>query len=79
MLDAIRDTRLADPDSWRRVVQNAPLADRDYLTDLHSLISDMAGGSKTGTSGLVTRNAFIYNYRTGACIYYDLGRGASGP
>jgi len=24
-----------------------------------------------------TRNAFIYNVRTGACIYYDLGRSAS--
>ena len=72
MLDSIRDTRLSDPDSWRKVIQNAPVAERKYLGQLHEMLSDMADEMK-GT----TRNAFIYNVKTGACIYYDLGRSSS--
>jgi len=73
ILEAIRDTRLSDPDSWRTVIQNAPLAERKYLGQVHELLNDLANerkgdrGSKEGHA-----NAFIYNYRTGACIYYDL-------
>ncbi|KZF22607.1 Serine/threonine-protein kinase [Xylona heveae TC161] len=68
-LDAIRDTRLSDPESWRRVIQSAPVAERKYLAQMHEVIGDMAKEMKG-----VTRNAFIYNFRTGSCIYYDLGR-----
>ncbi|KAI9837549.1 MAG: hypothetical protein M1819_007200 [Sarea resinae] len=71
VLDAIRDTRLSDPDSWRGVIQSVPLAERKYLSQVHELLGDMAKDSR-GT----TRNAFIYNFRTGGCIYYDLGRGS---
>ncbi len=72
ILEAIRDTRLSDPDSWRKVIQNAPVAERKYLAQVHELLSDMAEEMKN-----TTRNAFIYNFRTGACIYYDLGRSTS--
>ncbi|KAE8553034.1 hypothetical protein EYB25_004413 [Talaromyces marneffei] len=75
LLDAIRDTRLCDPDSWRAVIQNAPLTERKYLGQVHELLRDLAseyapGGGKEHESN----NAFIYNLRTGTCIYYDLGR-----
>jgi eukaryotic translation initiation factor 2-alpha kinase 4 len=77
LLDAIRDTRLCDPDSWRAVIQNAPLTERKYLGQVHELLRDLAseyapGGAKEHES----HNAFIYNLRTGTCIYYDLGRTA---
>jgi translation initiation factor 2-alpha kinase 4 len=77
LLDAIRDTRLCDPDSWRAVIQNAPLTERKYLGQVHELLRDLAseyapGGGKEHESN----NAFIYNLRTGTCIYYDLGRSA---
>ncbi|MCJ1476874.1 hypothetical protein MMC13_005543 [Lambiella insularis] len=65
----LRDTRLSDPDSWRRVIQNAPLAERAYLGSLHELLEDMASEAK----GPV-KNAFLYNFRTRACVYYDLWR-----
>jgi len=63
----IRDTRLWDPDSWRHVIQNAPMAERSYIRDIHELLLDFAAGSKSST-----RNAFIYNFKTGTCVYYDL-------
>lgn len=69
LFDAICETSLSDPDSWRKVIHGVPVAERKYLTQVHELMSEIARDMK-GTS----RNAFIYNCRTGACVYYDLGR-----
>ena len=69
IFEGLKDTRLSDPDSWRRFIQSAPLAERQYLSQVHELLSDVAGESRGST-----RNAFIYNFRTRACIYYDLGK-----
>lgn len=76
VLDAIRDTRLSDPDSWRTVIQSAPLTERKYLSQVHELMNDLANESRDANDGKESyTNAFIYNYRTGSCIYYDLTRG----
>lgn len=69
IFDRIRHTRLSDPDSWRRFIQSAPVAERAYLGQVHSMLAEMAGESQGGA-----RNAFVYNFRTRACVYYDLGR-----
>jgi translation initiation factor 2-alpha kinase 4 len=76
MLEAIRNTRLSDPDSWRAVIQSAPPTERKYLGQVQELLSDLASechahhDDADGCS-----NAFIYNFRTGSCLYYDLGGG----
>lgn len=75
VLESLRETRLSDPDSWRTVIQNAPLTERKYLGFVHEMLSDFANESKDPETGQGKySNAFIYNYRTGSCIYYDLGR-----
>jgi translation initiation factor 2-alpha kinase 4 len=68
---AARGTRLADPESWRRVVQSAPLAERAYLHELHALLVEMADEGKSAS-----KSCFLYNFRTRACVYYDLWRPA---
>lgn len=73
VLDSIRDTRLSDPDSWRFVIQNAPLTERKYLSQVYELLSDLASENRASDSAESYTNAFIYNYRTGSCVYYDLG------
>lgn len=75
LLEAIRNTRLSDPESWRAVIQNAPLTERKYLNQVHELLSDLANEAQTGDGAELYTNAFIYNYRTGSCIYYDLASG----
>jgi translation initiation factor 2-alpha kinase 4 len=72
LLEAIRDTRLSDPDSWRAVIQNAPLTERKYLQQVYDLLAEFASESH-GDSADYPGNAFIYNFRTGSCLYYDLG------
>lgn len=75
LLEAIRDTRLSDLDSWRTVIQNAPLTERKYLNQVHELLSDLANESRA-EGAEDSENAFIYNFRTGSCLYYDLGSGS---
>ncbi|CAG8919106.1 unnamed protein product [Penicillium salamii] len=73
VLDAIRNTRLSDAESWRTVIQNAPLTERKYLSQVHELLADLAIENRANDSSESHTNAFIYNYRTGSCVYYDLG------
>lgn len=68
IVELIRGTRLSDPESWRQAMQAVPTAERRYLGELHELLGTMAQDRKD-----VSRNAFVYNFRTGKCIYYDLG------
>lgn len=69
ILDAIRNTPVGDTDGWRKLIQGAPLAERKYLTQVYELLTDLAK-EKRG----LARDAFIYNSRTGGCVYYDLER-----
>lgn len=62
--EGLRQTRLSDPESWRKVIQNTPADDRMYLRDIQKTLSNAA---KSGA-----RNAFLYNFRSKICIYYDL-------
>ena len=75
LLEAIRDTRLSDPESWRTVIQSAPLTERKYLSQVHELLNDLAHENHVNDGADNFSNAFLYNYRTGSCVYYDLGRG----
>lgn len=68
VLELIRDTRLSDPESWRKVTHAVPTAERRYIVEIHELMEELAAKNKG-----VTRNAFIYNFRTGTCVYYDMG------
>ncbi|OCK81767.1 kinase-like protein [Lepidopterella palustris CBS 459.81] len=75
VMDLVRETRLSDPDGWRRAIQSLPLADRKYLQDLHDLLlkyaaywKEESGTAKSGEGG----KAFVYNFRTGGCLLYDL-------
>ena len=66
LFDFIRETRLSQPDSWRKLVQTAPLADRQYVQEVQQMIVRFKEARAPGI-----RNCFIYNFRTGGCICYD--------
>ncbi|KAL8772628.1 MAG: hypothetical protein Q9209_002289 [Squamulea sp. 1 TL-2023] len=68
IFEGIRETRLGDADSWKKFIQHAPAGERAYLQDVHELLKSKAAKAKSGY-----RSAFLYNFRTGGCIWYDLG------
>lgn len=69
IIEKLRDTKLSDADSWRKVIQSLPLSDRQYCHDLMDLIVNFKVQYGDGS-----RKCFIFNFRTGFCIDYDLQR-----
>lgn len=76
-MNHIRETRLSDPDSWRQAIQKMPIAERKYLQELHDLLLQYRArwyetkseeGKGSGEGG----KAFVYNFRSGGCLLYDL-------
>lgn len=68
VMEMLKETRLSDPESWRRVTQSVGTAERRYVGEIGEMLRGLAEANRG-----VTRNAFVYNFRTGGCFYYDLG------
>lgn len=70
VLELIRDTRLSDHESWRRVDHGVTTSEKKYVRDIHDQLDTWRFSyEKKGA----TRHSFLYNFRTGTCLYYDLG------
>ncbi|KAL9074515.1 MAG: hypothetical protein Q9157_004374 [Trypethelium eluteriae] len=78
-MELIRETRLSDPDTWRKAVQAVPVVDRAYMQQVHVLLEkyasrwreDVAVG--TAIRDGEQRKVFVYNFRSGGILDYDLG------
>ncbi|KAK3358996.1 anticodon binding domain of tRNAs-domain-containing protein [Lasiosphaeria hispida] len=70
VVDMIRATNLSDAESWRRVEQNVGTTEKKYVREIHDMLKEWRWEweAKKGPG-----HAFVYNFRTGKCIYYDLG------
>lgn len=69
VLELVRETRLSDPETWRRMVQSVQLNERQYLQQVQDIL---ASWRKTWTEGDGAREACLFNFRTGHCVYYDV-------
>jgi len=63
---------LSDGESWRRVVQTVPPNERDYVGQIQQLLERFRLGWVEDREGKC-RSAFLYNFRTGHVVLYDLG------
>ncbi|KAI8950785.1 serine/threonine-protein kinase gcn2 [Xylaria longipes] len=69
VLDLIQGTALSDAESWRKAEQAVDKNERRYMRDVHDMLAGWrASWEQKGGS----RHAFVYNFRTTKCIYYDL-------
>lgn len=65
-LQRLRNTRLADGESWRTLRHAVALTEREYVQEIQEQLMDW---SKAGQEG-----AFLCNYKTKTCIFYDFGK-----
>ncbi|KAF6819783.1 hypothetical protein CSOJ01_01190 [Colletotrichum sojae] len=70
VMDMIRETYLSDGESWRRVEHSVTTTEKKYVREIHDqlLTWKWSWEKKNGS-----RHSFLYNFRTGSCVYYDLG------
>ena len=83
VLDLVQGTALSDPESWRRVEQAVDKSEKKYVREIHDMLSTWRttrwesdgdrDRDRDGGRGGGVRHAFVYNFRTTKCIYYDLG------
>ncbi|KAI8957150.1 serine/threonine-protein kinase gcn2 [Daldinia sp. FL1419] len=71
VLDLIQETSLSEPESWRKAEQSVEKNERRYLREIHEMLRAWRADFEN-TDG-ASRHAFVYNFRTTKCIYYDLG------
>lgn len=77
VMNLVKETRLSDPDSWRHAIQKMPIAERKYLQELHDLLLGyrakwVEARNEEGRGNAEGGKAFVYNFRTGGCLLYDL-------
>ncbi|KAF4511188.1 hypothetical protein G6O67_003008 [Ophiocordyceps sinensis] len=70
VMDLIRETSISDHESWKKVEHAVTTSEKKYVRELHDQLETWrwAYERKNGS-----RHSFIYNFRTGNCLYYDLG------
>ncbi|KKF93306.1 Serine/threonine-protein kinase GCN2 [Ceratocystis platani] len=71
VVQLVSETALSDAESWRRVEQAVPMNERSYMREVHATLEDFRSEFLHAQG---SRHAFIFNFRTGLTIYYDLGR-----
>jgi translation initiation factor 2-alpha kinase 4 len=71
VMELVRDTCLSEPESWRKVEHAVTTSEKKYVREMQVELNNWRW--KYENSGDGTRHSFLYNFRTGSCLYYDLG------
>ncbi|EEU44810.1 uncharacterized protein NECHADRAFT_71976 [Fusarium vanettenii 77-13-4] len=70
VMDLIRETCLSEPESWRQVEHAVTTSEKKYIREIHDQLDTWRYKFEKKNC---TRHSFLYNFRSGNCIYYDLG------
>ncbi|KAF4120827.1 hypothetical protein GMORB2_2831 [Geosmithia morbida] len=70
VMEAIERTKLSDAESWRKVEHSVTTSEKKYVREIHEQL-DLWRTEWNAESGR-TRHSFLYNFRTGYCLHYDL-------
>ncbi|GAB7362444.1 hypothetical protein MBLNU230_g2766t1 [Neophaeotheca triangularis] len=70
VLEFVRAARLSEAESWRKAVQGVQLSERQYVQQVQGVLAEWRKRWSDGEGGRV---ACVFNFRTGGCVYYDLG------
>lgn len=70
VMSMIHATTLSDADSWRRVEQMVGTVEKKYVREIHDMLQAWRWEFEASKG---PGHAFVYNFRSKNCIYYDLG------
>ncbi|KAI9661972.1 MAG: hypothetical protein M1831_002887 [Alyxoria varia] len=66
-LEQIQKVKLSDSEAWKKIIQDVPISDRHFLQELQEVLVKFKI-----QHGASAKKCFIYNFRTGFCMLYDL-------
>ncbi|EME42826.1 hypothetical protein DOTSEDRAFT_53823 [Dothistroma septosporum NZE10] len=71
VLDLIKRTRLSDGESWKKCIQSVQLSERQYVQQVQEMLE---AWRKSWEQGDGVEEVCVCNFRSGRCVYYDLGQ-----
>ncbi|KAG5988921.1 hypothetical protein E4U54_004495 [Claviceps lovelessii] len=69
VMELLRETSLSDHESWKRAEHAVTMNEKKYVRELHVQLDTWRSLYEKKAK---SKHAFIYNFRTGTCVYYDL-------
>lgn len=69
VMDLLRETKLSEHESWKNAEQAVTMAEKKYVRELYTQLDTWRSTYERKNT---SNHAFIYNFRTGTCVYYDL-------
>ena len=69
VMDLISETCLSEPEGWRHVEHAVTTSEKKYIREIHDQLDTWRWAFQNNNA---TRHAFLYNFRSTNCIYYDL-------
>ncbi|KAG5952819.1 hypothetical protein E4U53_007874 [Claviceps sorghi] len=69
VIELVRETSLSDHESWKRAEHAVTMNEKKYVRELHAQLDTWRSSYESKSK---SKHAFIYNFRTGTCVYYDL-------
>lgn len=69
VMDMMRSCRLSDAEAWRRLEQSVSSSERKYVREI---LEQLQACKLDHDGGAGARHSFVYNFRTGSCLYLDL-------
>lgn len=70
VMDLVQDTSLGEPESWRKVEHAVTTMEKKYVREIHDQLDAWRFNYEKDNG---SRHAFVYNFRSGHTVYYDLG------
>jgi translation initiation factor 2-alpha kinase 4 len=70
VMELLSETCLSEHDSWRKVEHAVPTSEKKYIREIHDQLDTWRWKHEKKDG---TRHSFLYNFRSGTCLYYDLG------
>ncbi|OAA36278.1 Serine/threonine-protein kinase, GCN2 [Metarhizium rileyi] len=69
VMDLLSKTKLSENESWKSVEHAVTMTEKKYVRELHAQLDSWRSTHERKNT---SKHAFIYNFRTGTCVYYDL-------
>ena len=67
ILEQVQKVKLSDSDAWKKTIQDVPVSERYQLQELRDILVKFQI-----QYGAISKKCFIFNFRSGFCMLYDL-------
>lgn len=69
LMELVQETSLSDPESWRKAEHSVTTSEKKCIREIRDQLATWRRKYETKNG---SKHSFLYNFRSGTCMYYDL-------